>query len=131
MRSLSDVFFFFLFFLSLTDFPSVIEIILSLLCLPSPPQFCGAIVMELDALLPLAAACRESSLLEVRSSFVEACGRAAFAVLDRLQERALEVPTSAPLKNLPALLATCIYVLQRLEHYRGRLKDSNATAAKV
>lgn len=131
MRSLSDVFFFFLFFLSLTDFPSVIEIILSLLCLPSPPQFCGAIVTELDALLPLAAACRESSLLEVRSSFVEACGRAAFAVLDRLQERALEVPTSAPLKNLPALLATCIYVLQRLEHYRGRLKDSNATAAKV
>ncbi|XP_036953072.1 uncharacterized protein KIAA0825 homolog isoform X5 [Acanthopagrus latus] len=94
-------------------------------------KFCGAIVMELDALLPLAAACRESSLLEVRSSFVEACGRAAFAVLDRLQERALEVPTSAPLKNLPALLATCIYVLQRLEHYRGRLKDSNATAAKV
>ncbi|KAM8760635.1 uncharacterized protein KIAA0825 homolog isoform 2-T2 [Acanthopagrus schlegelii] len=94
-------------------------------------KFCGAIVTELDALLPLAAACRESSLLEVRSSFVEACGRAAFAVLDRLQERALEVPTSAPLKNLPALLATCIYVLQRLEHYRGRLKDSNATAAKV
>ncbi|XP_073322833.1 uncharacterized protein KIAA0825 homolog [Pagrus major] len=94
-------------------------------------KFCGAIVTELDALLPLAAACRESSLLEVRSSFVEACGRAAFAVLDRLQERALEVPTSAPLKNLPALLATCIYVLQRLEHYHGRLKDSNATAAKV
>lgn len=86
---------------------------------------------ELDALLPLAAACRESSLLEVRSSFVEACGRAAFAVLGRLQERALEVPSAAPLRNLPALLATCIYVHQRLEHYHTSLKDSSATAARV
>ncbi|KAM9360075.1 uncharacterized protein KIAA0825 homolog [Symphorus nematophorus] len=93
-------------------------------------KFCGAIMTEVDALLPLAAACRESSLLEVRSSFVEACGRAAFAMLGRLQDRALEVPSSAPLKNLPALLATCIYVHQRLEHYHGRLKDSN-TAAKI
>ncbi|XP_027133664.1 uncharacterized protein KIAA0825 homolog isoform X3 [Larimichthys crocea] len=94
-------------------------------------KFCGAIMTELDALLPLAAACRDSSLQEVRSSFVEACGRAAFAMLGRLQERALEVPSSAPLKNLPALLATCIYLHQRLEHYHARLKDSNATAAKV
>lgn len=86
---------------------------------------------ELDSLLPLAAACRDSSLLEVRSSFVEACGRAAFAMLDRLQNRALEVPSSAPMTNLPALLATCIYVHQRLEHYHARLKDSNFTAVKV
>ncbi|XP_040010197.1 uncharacterized protein KIAA0825 homolog isoform X2 [Xiphias gladius] len=96
-------------------------------------KFCQTIIAELDALLPLAAACRDSSLLEVRSSFVEACGRASFAVLGRLQERALEVPSSAPLKNLPALLATCIYVHQRLEHYHARLKHSNTTeaAAKV
>ncbi|XP_051279687.1 uncharacterized protein KIAA0825 homolog isoform X1 [Dicentrarchus labrax] len=94
-------------------------------------KFCGAIMTELDALLPLAAACRDSSLLEVRSSFVEACGREAFAMLGRLQERALEVPSSAPLKNLPALLATCIHVHQRMEHYHARLKDSNTTAAKV
>lgn len=86
---------------------------------------------ELDALLPLAASCRDSSLLEVQSSFVEACGRAAFAMLGRLQERALEVPSSAPLQNLPALLSTCIYVLQRLEHYHARLKDANTTAAKM
>ncbi|XP_078106613.1 uncharacterized protein KIAA0825 homolog isoform X1 [Sander vitreus] len=94
-------------------------------------KFCGAIMTELDALLPLAAACRDSSLLEVRSSFVEACSRAAFAMLGRLQERALKVASSAPLRNLPALLATCIYVNQRLEHYHARLKDSNTTAAKV
>ncbi|XP_058493319.1 uncharacterized protein KIAA0825 homolog isoform X1 [Solea solea] len=94
-------------------------------------KFCGTIVSELEALLPLAAACGESFLLEVRSSFLEACGRAAFAMLGRLQERALAVPSCAPVKNLPALLATCIYVLQRLEHYHARLKDSTATAAKV
>ncbi|XP_023256729.1 uncharacterized protein KIAA0825 homolog [Seriola lalandi dorsalis] len=94
-------------------------------------KFCGTIMAESDALLPLAAACRDSSLLEVRSSFVEACGRATFAMLGRVQERALEVPSFAPLKNLPALLATCIYVHQQLEHYHTRLRDSHATAAKV
>ncbi|KAA8592898.1 hypothetical protein FQN60_018353, partial [Etheostoma spectabile] len=94
-------------------------------------KFCGAIMTELDALLPLAAACRDSSLLEVRSSFVEACSRAVLAMLGRLQERALKVASSAPLRNLPALLATCIYVNQRLEHYHVRLKDSNTTAAKL
>lgn len=67
----------------------------------------------------------------MRSSFVEACGRAVFAMLARLQERALEVPSSAPLRNMPALLATCMYVHQRLEHYHARLNDSNTTAAKV
>ncbi|KAM4578924.1 uncharacterized protein KIAA0825 homolog [Fundulus diaphanus] len=94
-------------------------------------KFCGAVVTELDALLPLAVACRDISLLGVRSSFVEACSRAAFAILGRLQERALEVPSSAPLKNLPALLASCIYVQQRLEHYNVMLKDSSAASAKT
>ncbi|PWA19513.1 hypothetical protein CCH79_00006814 [Gambusia affinis] len=94
-------------------------------------KFCGAILIELDALLPLAVACRDTSLLGVRSSFVEACSRAAFAMLGRLQERALEVPSSAPLKNLPALLASCIYVQQRLEHYNVMLKDSSTASAKI
>nr|XP_057927899.1 uncharacterized protein KIAA0825 homolog isoform X2 [Doryrhamphus excisus] len=94
-------------------------------------KFCGTVVDEMDAFLPLAAACRDNSLLEVRSSFVEACSRAALAMLGRLDERALEVPSSLPLKNLSVLLATSIYVLQRLEHYHARLNDSTATLAKV
>ncbi|XP_061906965.1 uncharacterized protein KIAA0825 homolog isoform X2 [Entelurus aequoreus] len=94
-------------------------------------KFCGAVVDEMDALLPLAAACSDTSLLDVRSSFVEACSRAALAILGRLEERALEVPSSLPLNNLPALLATCIYVLQRLQHYQARLKDPTATLTKV
>lgn len=85
---------------------------------------------QLDIFLPLAAACSDSSLLEVRSSFVEACGRAAFAMMGRLRERALEVPSSAPVKNLPALLSTCIYVHQQLQRYHESLKDPR-NAAKV
>lgn len=85
---------------------------------------------ELDIFLPLAAACSDSSLLEVRSSFVEACGRAAFAMMGRLQERALEVPSSAPMKNLPALLSSCVFVRQQLQKYHDRLKDPR-NAAKV
>eukprot|EP00064_Thunnus_orientalis_P007290 superscaffoldBa00000798_g7310 len=68
-------------------------------------KFCGAIMEELDALLPLAAACRDSSLLEVRSSFVEACGRAAFAMLGRLEERALEIPS----KGIPGALGAPVF----------------------
>ncbi|XP_055080288.1 uncharacterized protein KIAA0825 homolog isoform X2 [Periophthalmus magnuspinnatus] len=94
-------------------------------------HFCGAVIKELNALLPLAAACRDSSLLEVRITFVEACSTAAFAMLDRVQERASEVPSSAPLKNLPALLATVIYLHQQMQHYHIKLKDSNTAVTKV
>lgn len=86
---------------------------------------------ELNALLPLAAACRDNFLLEVRISFVDACSRVVFAMLNCLQERAQEVPFHEPLKNLPALLATVIYVQQQLQHYHAMLKDSNTAAAKV
>lgn len=94
------------------------------------PQFCGAIVTQLDIFLPLAVACSDSSLLEVRSSFVEACGQAAFAMMGRLRERALEVPACAPMKNLPALLSTCIYVHQQLQRYHDTLREPS-NAAKM
>lgn len=133
MRSLFTVFFLFVFFVSSywQIFPLLLKSSCLMFAISLPPQFCGAVMSEMDVLLPLAAACNESSLLQVRSSFIESCGRAAFAMLGRLQERALEVPSSAPLKNLHALLATCIYVHQRLEHYSARLKDSSTAAAKM
>ena len=83
-------------------------------------------VAELDGLLPLAVACGgggEPALLEVRGSFVEACGRAARALLERLEQRALEASSSAPLSSLPALLASCIHLHQRLEHYQHTLRE--------
>ncbi|XP_035234779.1 uncharacterized protein KIAA0825 homolog isoform X2 [Anguilla anguilla] len=86
-------------------------------------KFAGDIMAELDALFPLALACREDPLLDVRASFVEVAGKVTSAVLGRLQERGREVPASAPLRNLPALLATGVYVQQRLGHYAARLKD--------
>ncbi|KAM9810959.1 uncharacterized protein KIAA0825 homolog [Neosynchiropus ocellatus] len=85
-------------------------------------QFCATILDEADALLPLAIACKDGCLLEVQSSFVEAFGRVAFDILGRLEERALDIPSSAPLKNLASVLATCIYTQQRLEYYHSRLK---------
>uniref|UniRef100_A0AAV2MRP5 KIAA0825 n=1 Tax=Knipowitschia caucasica TaxID=637954 RepID=A0AAV2MRP5_KNICA len=94
-------------------------------------HFCGAIMKEMNALLPLAAACRDCSLLEVRITFVEACSTAVFAILDRVEERASEVPSSAPLKNLPGLLATVMYLHQQLQYYHTHLKDSNTAVTKV
>ncbi|CAL8329958.1 unnamed protein product [Arctogadus glacialis] len=91
--------------------------------------FCAAVLAELEALLPLAVACRDGPLTEVRSSFVEACGRVASAALGRLEERALQVPGSAPLRNLPVLLASCVCIGQRLAHYHARLSDSAPTSA--
>ncbi|KAJ8380551.1 hypothetical protein SKAU_G00013290 [Synaphobranchus kaupii] len=86
-------------------------------------KFAGDILEELDTLSPLALACRDDSLLDVRASFVEVVGKVTLAVLRRLQERGREVPASAPLRNLPALLATGLYLQQRLSHYAARLKD--------
>ncbi|XP_056150158.1 uncharacterized protein KIAA0825 homolog [Lampris incognitus] len=94
-------------------------------------EFCGVIMAEVDALLPLALACRDGPLLEVRSNFVDVCAKVTTSMLVRLEERALEVPSTAPFKNLPALLATCIYVQQKLEHYHARLWNSTATGARV
>ncbi|KAJ8414941.1 hypothetical protein AAFF_G00024640 [Aldrovandia affinis] len=87
-------------------------------------KFCGDIMEELDALFPLVLLCREDSLLDVRASFVEAAGKVTSAVLGRLQERGREGPASAPLKNVPVLLASGVYVQQRLCHYEAQLKGS-------
>ncbi|KAG9354333.1 hypothetical protein JZ751_001038 [Albula glossodonta] len=90
----------------------------------TPKMFCSDIIEELDALFPLALACREDSLLEVRASFVEVVGKVMSAILGRLQERARQVFMSAPLRKLPALLASAVCVQQRLSHYETQLKDS-------
>ncbi|KAF4804627.1 hypothetical protein TURU_006168 [Turdus rufiventris] len=50
-------------------------------------EFCSDIMEELDTLLPLALACRDDSLQEIRTNFVEACSKVATAVLARLEEK--------------------------------------------
>uniref|UniRef100_A0A3P9AA19 KIAA0825 n=1 Tax=Esox lucius TaxID=8010 RepID=A0A3P9AA19_ESOLU len=88
-------------------------------------KFCGDIIRECNALLPLAEACGDGVLLEVRCSFVEACARVASAMLGRVEERAGQVPSGAPLKNLATLLGTSVYVHQWLCHYHDRLKETS------
>ncbi|XP_034152494.1 uncharacterized protein KIAA0825 homolog isoform X2 [Esox lucius] len=94
-------------------------------------KFCGDIIRECNALLPLAEACGDGVLLEVRCSFVEACARVASAMLGRVEERAGQVPSGAPLKNLATLLGTSVYVHQWLCHYHDRLKETSASLARV
>ncbi|XP_072520951.1 uncharacterized protein KIAA0825 homolog isoform X2 [Salminus brasiliensis] len=88
-------------------------------------KFCADVLEELDALLPLAMACKDDNLLPVRSCYVEVCGRVASALLTRLEERSGQVPTTAPLKNLPTVLASSLYIQQRLQHYESQLRDSS------
>ncbi|KPP78012.1 hypothetical protein Z043_102516, partial [Scleropages formosus] len=83
---------------------------------------------EVDRLFPLAMACREDTLLEVRSSFVEVCSHVTLALLHRLQERAGEVPSTASLKNLPVLLATTVHLHQRLGQIRTHLRNGGRVA---
>ncbi|XP_069043621.1 uncharacterized protein KIAA0825 homolog isoform X2 [Lepisosteus oculatus] len=87
-------------------------------------KFCADVMQELDALLPLALACREGFQLEIRAAFVDACSKAAAALLARLGERSREVPRTAPTRSLHTSLSTAVYVLQRLAQYETLLKDS-------
>ncbi|XP_019387928.1 PREDICTED: uncharacterized protein KIAA0825 homolog isoform X5 [Crocodylus porosus] len=85
-------------------------------------KFCSDIMEELDTLLPLALACRDDSLQEIRANFVEACCKVATAVLARLKERSREVPSKAPLQNLHAVLSTAVYIFQNFLMYDNLMR---------
>uniref|UniRef100_A0A8V0YE57 KIAA0825 n=1 Tax=Gallus gallus TaxID=9031 RepID=A0A8V0YE57_CHICK len=97
--------------------------------LPEPllqvKEFCSDIMGELDTLLPLALACRDDSLQEIRANFVEACSKVATAVLARLEEKSEDVPSKAPLQNLYAALSTAIYVYQHFTMYSNLMRESS------
>ncbi|CAH6787475.1 2210408I21Rik [Phodopus roborovskii] len=86
--------------------------------------FCSDIMEKLDTMLPLALACRDDSLQEIRGTLVEACCKVATAVLERLQERSREVPSGAPLKNLHIILSTAAYVSQHFTCYDNLMRET-------
>ncbi|KAI6058100.1 putative protein KIAA0825-like protein isoform X1 [Aix galericulata] len=88
-------------------------------------EFCSDIMEELDTLLPLALACRDDSLQEIRANFVEACSKVATAVLARLEEKSKDVPSKAPLQNLYAALSTAIYVFQHFTMYSNLMRENS------
>ncbi|XP_062873932.1 uncharacterized protein KIAA0825 homolog [Trichomycterus rosablanca] len=90
-------------------------------------KFCADIMEEMDALLPLAVACKDEALRPVRFCFVEVCGQVSLNLLTRLEERASEVPHASPLKNLPTLLASSSYINHRLVYYQSQLGDTGRT----
>ncbi|TRY62485.1 hypothetical protein DNTS_026134 [Danionella cerebrum] len=87
-------------------------------------KFCADVVEQLDVFLPLAVAFGQDVLQAVCSSFVEVCGRVSCSLLARLEERAWAVPASAPLQNLPVLLASSSYIHQTLSHYEELLSEA-------
>ncbi|XP_057646182.1 uncharacterized protein KIAA0825 homolog [Chionomys nivalis] len=87
-------------------------------------KFCSDIMEKLDTMLPLALACRDDSLQEIRGNFVEGCCKVATAVLERLQERGREVPSRAPLKNLHTLLSTAAYLSQHFMQYDNLMRET-------
>ncbi|KAH0505718.1 hypothetical protein LTLLF_176695 [Microtus ochrogaster] len=89
-----------------------------------PKKFCSDIMEKLDTMLPLALACRDDSLQEIRGNFVEGCCKVARAVLERLQERGREVPSRAPLKNLHILLSTATYLSQHFMQYDNLMRKT-------
>ncbi|XP_009865298.1 PREDICTED: uncharacterized protein KIAA0825 homolog, partial [Apaloderma vittatum] len=88
-------------------------------------KFCSDIMEELDTLLPLALACRDDSLQEIRANFVEACSKVATAVLARLEEKSKDVPSKAPLQDLYAALSTAIYVFQHFTMYSNLMRETS------
>ncbi|XP_065519790.1 uncharacterized protein KIAA0825 homolog isoform X3 [Lathamus discolor] len=88
-------------------------------------KFCSDIMEELDTLLPLALACRDDSLQEIRANFVEACSKVATAVLSRLQEKSKDVPSKAPVQDLYAALSTAIYVSQHFTAYSNLMRETS------
>ncbi|XP_054139523.1 uncharacterized protein KIAA0825 homolog isoform X2 [Melozone crissalis] len=88
-------------------------------------KFCSDIMEELDTLLPLALACRDDSLQEIRANFVEACSKVATAVLARLEEKSKDVPLKAPLQDLYAALSTAIYVFQHFTMYSNLMRETS------
>ncbi|KAM6289377.1 uncharacterized protein KIAA0825 homolog [Aegotheles albertisi] len=88
-------------------------------------KFCSDIMEELDTLLPLALACRDDSLQEIRANFVEACSKVATAVLARLGEKSKDVPSKAPLQNFYATLSTAIYVFQHFTMYSDLMGETS------
>ncbi|XP_074936080.1 uncharacterized protein KIAA0825 homolog isoform X2 [Phalacrocorax aristotelis] len=87
-------------------------------------KFCSDIMEELDTLLPLALACRDDSLQEIRANFLEACSKVATAVLARLEEKSKDVPSKAPLQDLYAALSTAIYVFQHFTMYSNLMRET-------
>ncbi|XP_032848969.1 uncharacterized protein KIAA0825 homolog isoform X3 [Tyto alba] len=88
-------------------------------------KFCSDIMEELDTLLPLALACRDDSLQEIRANFVEACSKVATAVLARLEEKSKDVPSKAPLQDLCAALSTAMYVSQHFTMYSNLMRETS------
>eukprot|EP00079_Xenopus_tropicalis_P009449 XP_002933482.2 PREDICTED: uncharacterized protein KIAA0825 homolog isoform X1 [Xenopus tropicalis] len=88
-------------------------------------KFCFNIIEEFDSILPLALACQDVSLLDVRACFLEAFSKVAALILAKLEEHHKEFPCKASLQSMYATLSTAIYVLHHLNYYSVQMSKKS------
>ncbi|XP_075449285.1 uncharacterized protein KIAA0825 homolog isoform X3 [Ascaphus truei] len=84
-------------------------------------KVCFDITEEFDSLLSLALACKDNSLQEIRTCFVEAFCKVTTLVLTRLEEWSKQIPSKAPLKNWFTVLSSAIHVLHHFTYYNEQM----------
>ncbi|KAM4707151.1 uncharacterized protein KIAA0825 homolog [Discoglossus pictus] len=94
-------------------------------------KFCYKLTEEFNALFPLALACRDGSLQEIRACFVEAVSQTAGLVLTKLEEWSNQVPASAPLQNTIVVFSTALHVLHHLTYYNDHMSKKPLFPASV
>ncbi|XP_018120119.1 uncharacterized protein KIAA0825 isoform X2 [Xenopus laevis] len=88
-------------------------------------KFCFNIIKEFDSILPLALACQDVALLDVRACFLETFSKVAALILAKLEEHHKQFPCKAPLQSMYATLSTAIYVLHHLNYYYDQMSKKS------
>ncbi|KAM4808261.1 uncharacterized protein KIAA0825 homolog [Rhinophrynus dorsalis] len=97
----------------------------------SVAKFCFDITEEFDSLLPLALACKDNSLQELRLCFEETFSKVAALVLERLEELSKLFPSKVPLQSLLALLSTAVHFLHHFNYYNELMSKKPLFLAAV
>ncbi|XP_075037109.1 uncharacterized protein KIAA0825 homolog isoform X2 [Mixophyes fleayi] len=94
-------------------------------------KFCFDITEEFDGLFPLALACRDDSLQNIRTCFIEAFSNAVTSVLTRLEEWSSQVPDNAPVQTALVVTSSAIHILHHLAHYNEQMSKRPLFLAAV
>ncbi|XP_063820082.1 uncharacterized protein KIAA0825 homolog [Pseudophryne corroboree] len=94
-------------------------------------KFCVDMTEEFDGLFPLALACRDDSIQNIRTCFVEAFSKAVTSVLTRLEEWSSQVPEKAPVQTALVVISSAIHILHHLTHYNEKMSKRPLFLAAV
>ncbi|KAG8456375.1 hypothetical protein GDO86_002236, partial [Hymenochirus boettgeri] len=86
-------------------------------------KFCLNIIEEFDFIFPLALACYDDSLLDIRCCFVETFKKVAVLILSKLEECTKQFPCRVPLKSLHVILSSAVYVVHHFKYYKVKINQ--------